>query len=147
MLEREKIRIFGSEFLDISVSSEFGLEGTVSIDTLELEPSQGLVELPSKPETPQILQGCEVSGGGGSSFINTGRGGLPPSPTETLSSRQVWKDVQLPTQLTKNSANTVKHSNTNNERIVEATGWIINEEGILELVAEKSSDTRQESCR
>ena len=140
-------RIFGREFLDISASSRFGLEGTVSIDTLELDPSQVLVELPSKPETPQILQGCEVSGGGGSSFINTGRGGLPPSPTETLSSRQVWKDVQLPTQLTKNSANTVKHSNTNNERIVEATGWIINEEGILELVAEKSSDTRQESCR
>ena len=139
--------IFGSEFLDISASSQFGLEGTVSINTLELEPSQGLVELPSKLETPQILQGCEASRGGGSSFISTGRGGLPPSPTETLSSRQVWKDVQLPTQLTKNSANTVKHSNTNNERIVEATGWIINEEGILELVAEKSSDTHQGSCR
>ena len=95
--------ILGLEFLDISASSQFGLEGTVSINTLEIDPSQGLVELPSKPETPQISQGCETSRGGGSSFINTGRGGLPPSPTETLSSREVWKDVQLPTQLTKNS--------------------------------------------
>ncbi|MDJ0597193.1 MAG: filamentous hemagglutinin N-terminal domain-containing protein [Pleurocapsa sp. MO_226.B13] len=54
--------IFGQEFLDISASSQFGLEGTVSIDTSELDPSQGLVELPSKLETPQIPQGCEASG-------------------------------------------------------------------------------------
>ncbi len=126
--------IFGREFLEIDASSQFGLEGTVSINTLELDPSQGLLELPSKVETPQILQGCETSRGGGSSFISTGRGGLPPSPTETLSSREVWKDVQLPTQLIKNSANTVKYSNTTPERIVEATGWIINEEGIVEQI-------------
>ncbi|MDJ0747657.1 MAG: S-layer family protein [Xenococcaceae cyanobacterium MO_167.B27] len=138
--------IFGQEFLDISASSQFGLEGTVSINILELEPSPGLVELPSGLETLSIPQGCEASRGRGSSFISTGRGGLPPSPTETLSSHQVWRDVQLPTQLTKNSANTVKQ-NTTAERIVEASSWIINEEGIVELVAEESSNTHQGSCR
>ena len=138
--------IFGREFLEISASSELGLEGTVSINTLELELSPGLVELPSKLETLSIPQGCEASRGRGSSFISTGRGGLPPSPTETLSSHQVWRDVQLPTQLTKNSANTVKQ-NTTAERIVEASSWIINEEGIVELVAEESSNTHQGSCR
>ncbi len=139
--------IFGREFLEISVSSELGLEGTVSINTLELELSPGLVELPSKLETLSIPQGCEASRGRGSSFISSGRGGLPSSPTETLSSGEVWKDVQLPTQLSKNSANTTKQSNTTTERIVEATSWIINEEGIVELVAEESSDTHQGSCR
>ena len=138
--------IFGREFLEISASSELGLEGTVSINTLELELSPGLVELPSGLETLSIPQGCEASRGRGSSFISSGRGGLPPSPTETLSSGEVWKDVQLPTQLTKNSANTLKQSNTTTERIVEATSWIINEEGIVELVAEESSDTHQGSC-
>ncbi len=139
--------IFGREFLEISASSQLGLEGTVSINTLELELSPGLVELPSGLETLSIPQGCEASRGRGSSFISTGRGGLPPSPTETLSSGEVWKDVQLPTQLSKNSANTLKQSNTTAERIVEATSWIINEEGIVELVAEESSDTHQGSCR
>ncbi len=102
--------------------------------------------MPSKLETPAIPQGCEASRGRGSSFISSGRGGLPPSPTETLSSGEVWKDVQLPTQLSENSANTNKQSNTTAERIVEATGWIINEEGIVELIAEESSDTHQGSC-
>ncbi|MDJ0597194.1 MAG: hypothetical protein QNJ72_45780 [Pleurocapsa sp. MO_226.B13] len=57
----------------------------------------------------------------------------------------------MPTQLTKNSANTVKHSNTTAERIVPATGWIIDEEGMVKLVAEESSDshpdTHQGICR
>ena len=139
--------IFGREFLEISASSQLGLEGTVSINILELELSPGLVELPSGLETLSIPQGCEASRGRGSSFISSGRGGLPPSPTETLSSGEVWKDVQLPTQLSKNSANTTKQSNSTAERIVEATSWIINEEGIVELVAEESSDTHQGSCR
>ncbi|MDJ0597192.1 MAG: hypothetical protein QNJ72_45770 [Pleurocapsa sp. MO_226.B13] len=59
----------------------------------------------------------------------------------------MWKDVQLPTQLTNNSANTVKQSNITAERIVEASSWIINEQGIVELVADESSNTRQGSCR
>ncbi|MDJ0678844.1 MAG: filamentous hemagglutinin N-terminal domain-containing protein [Xenococcaceae cyanobacterium MO_167.B52] len=133
---------------DIDASSEFGLQGEITINTPEADPTKGLIELPESvgDASDQISQNpCER--GIDSKFINTGRGGLPPSPTETLSSREVWKDVQLPTQLIKNSANTVKQSNTNPERIVEATSWIINEEGIVELVAEESSDTRPRSCR
>ncbi len=133
---------------DIDASSEFGLQGDISINILETDPTRGFIKLPEavSDASEQIAQNpCEQ--GVGSKFISTGRGGLPPSPTETLSSRQVWKDVQLPTQLTKNSANTLKHSNTTPERIVEATGWIINEKGIVELVAEESSGTYQGSCR
>ncbi len=132
---------------DIDASSEFGLQGEITINTPEAEPTKGLIELPESVNDPseQISQNpCER--GRSSKFISTGRGGLPPNPTETLSSHQVWKDVQLPTQLTKNSANTVNHSNTTTERIVEATSWIINEQGIVELVAEESSATHQGSC-
>ena len=81
---------------DIDASSEFGLQGEITINTPETDPTKGLIELPESVNDPsdQISQNpCEQ--GVGSKFISTGRGGLPPSPTETLSSREVWKDAIL----------------------------------------------------
>ncbi|HAJ60518.1 MAG TPA: hypothetical protein DCP31_15665, partial [Cyanobacteria bacterium UBA8543] len=75
--------IFGLEnrpqltpFSDINASSELGINGTVEINTPDVDPSRGLVNLPVAPVDTQVAQGC--TGGSAqaqSSFIITGRGG------------------------------------------------------------------------
>ena len=80
--------IFGLEFRDqlteesdITASSEFGVNGTVDINNFSIDPSSGLVELPValSDSSQQIATGC--SNNTGSSFVATGRGGIPQNPT------------------------------------------------------------------
>jgi filamentous hemagglutinin family protein len=93
--------IFGLEFRpqltpenDITASSQFGVNGTVEINEFSLDPDTGIVELPAglADTSDQIAQGCATDGD--SSFIATGRGGIPPSPNERLSSDLTWSDTR-----------------------------------------------------
>jgi large exoprotein involved in heme utilization and adhesion len=71
------------------------LNGIVEINTPNVEPSRGLVTLPTGPVdvTGLIAQRCSAGEGqAASEFIITGRGGLPPTPRETLSSDTVLED-------------------------------------------------------
>ena len=86
--------IFGTEFQetstirsDITATSQLGAEfnGEVAINTPEVDPTSGLIELPQAvgDASDQISQNpCQQ--GVGSQFIVTGKGCLPPNPTETL---------------------------------------------------------------
>ena len=75
---------------DIDASSQFGLDGTVAINDLDVDPTSGIVELPSVPiDADAILAQdlCRVENetvAGGSSFVVTGRGGLTPTSAESL---------------------------------------------------------------
>jgi large exoprotein involved in heme utilization and adhesion len=93
--------IFGLEFRpqltpenDITASSQFGVNGTVEINEFSLDPATGIVELPAglADASDQIAQGCAVDGD--SSFVATGRGGIPPSANERLSSDLTWGDTR-----------------------------------------------------
>jgi filamentous hemagglutinin family protein len=93
--------IFGLEFRpqltpenDITASSQFGVNGTVEINEFSLDPDTGIVELPAglADTSDQIAQGCATDGD--SSFVATGRGGIPPSPNESLSSELTWSDTR-----------------------------------------------------
>jgi filamentous hemagglutinin family protein len=84
--------IFGLEFRpqltpenDITASSQFGVNGTVEINEFSLDPDTGIVELPAglADTSDQIAQGCATDGE--SSFVATGRGGIPPSPNARIS--------------------------------------------------------------
>lgn len=85
---------------DITASSQFGLSGIVAITTLNVDPNRGLVALPVNLTDPsqQISQDCKPgSKTSASSFVTTGRGGIPLSPDEPLESRTaVIKWVPLP---------------------------------------------------
>ncbi|NJP10100.1 MAG: S-layer family protein, partial [Leptolyngbyaceae cyanobacterium RU_5_1] len=87
-------------FSDITASSEFGISGTVAINTLNIDPNRGLVALPINLTDPsqQISQDCTPgSKTSASSFVATGRGGIPPSLDEPLESRAVVMEwVPLP---------------------------------------------------
>ncbi|MDJ0536422.1 MAG: filamentous hemagglutinin N-terminal domain-containing protein [Xenococcaceae cyanobacterium MO_207.B15] len=69
---------------DITASSEFGLAGTVDIDTPETDPNRGLVTLPQQAVDTQVALGCDVDGEGAVAFYDLGRGGLSTSPDDFL---------------------------------------------------------------
>ncbi|MFO8040913.1 MAG: filamentous hemagglutinin N-terminal domain-containing protein, partial [Sodalinema sp.] len=76
--------LFLGQDSQITASSQFGLDGTVTIQTPDAEAATGLVELTERPLDPtrQIASGCAVSDG--NTFMITGRGGLPDNPSDGL---------------------------------------------------------------
>jgi filamentous hemagglutinin family protein len=123
---------------DIDASSQFSQPGTVTITRPDVDPTQGLTELPSEPRAPQPLASCQASGGEGDRFITTGSGGLPIQPDEPLSQLESLDDLQLPDAWRRVEQREQLHSST----ITEAEDWIVNSEGKVELVAERRSAFR-----
>ncbi|MFQ4141121.1 filamentous hemagglutinin N-terminal domain-containing protein [Chlorogloeopsis sp. ULAP02] len=125
---------------DITASSELGVGGTVSLNTPEVDPSKGLVELPENVVDPteQIAQNpCQQ--GDGSKFIITGRGGLPPSPNESFSTDNVRVDWIEPAASSRGNSQSVKinqaRTSATAKKIVPAQGWVFNKKGDVVLTA------------
>ncbi len=133
---------FGREFVNISASSQFGIDGDVSIDILEVNPAQSLTELPANviDASQQISQACTPEDGESGRFVATGRGGLPLSPNEPLRGTAVITNwVDEPTETTGRVTDRLAKNLVGDEsisQIVEAQRWIINDRGNLELVAQ-----------
>ncbi len=70
---------------DITASSQFGLSGTVTLNTLNIDPNRGLVQLPSNfsDSSRQITQTCSPRQQS-NSFVVTGRGGVALNTSETF---------------------------------------------------------------
>ena len=146
---------------DITASSQFGVNGTVNLNVLNLDPSRGLVALPVNLTDPsqQISQSCTPGGkAAASSFVSTGRGGIPLNPDEPLESRAVvtrW--VGLPEEGVGKAGGAGEAGGergagggrqTSNDRpwrqaankapapIVEAQGWVVRTDGTMELVVD-----------
>ncbi|RCJ26162.1 filamentous hemagglutinin [Nostoc minutum NIES-26] len=123
---------------DIDASSQFGLTGSIIINTPDVDPSRGLVQLPENvtDASQQIVSSCNPGSlASRSSFTVTGRGGIARSPIEPLQaemSRARW--------ITLDTANERQSSNINFQsptpEIVEAQGWIMDKNGTVSLVAQ-----------
>ncbi len=136
--------IFGSQFRpaltpesDITASSQFGISGNVTITNPEVETRSLLVELPQNLVDPsqQITSGCDPTQG--NTFTVAGRGGLPENPTSALLGRAIWWDNR---DLSNSNLAAVVElekapKSESNPEIVEANGWIVNQKGQVELVA------------
>lgn len=144
--------LFGSEFRstltpknDITASSQFGVSGTVAINNPVANTSAGLVELADTPIDPseQVIVGCAARQG--NSFTMTGRGGLPEDPTRTIRGHTVLSDFRdFSTSATNEALPTTQNRGVVPPRrspLVEATGWRVNQEGKIELVASESQET------
>ncbi len=138
--------IFGTQFRedetpqsDITAGSELGVEGVVEINTPDIDPSRGLVNLPAQPAATEVTQGCQAGGGQNKSeFVVTGRGGLPPSPNEALSSDAVLVGLVTAAQRAEISPSPPKSTNPTApvaDTIVEAQGWVIGPKGEVVLTA------------
>ena len=142
--------IFGTQFRDaLTQESEITatganpfLSGNVQINTFNIDPTSGLVELSSDvvDQSRLIAQACPASRRG-DVFIITGRGGLPPLPSEALRSNQTatvnWVTLEQGRRgevgeggrITKVSGSKLPN------QIVPATGWVINDKGEVTLIA------------
>ncbi|MBW4449390.1 MAG: S-layer family protein [Spirirestis rafaelensis WJT71-NPBG6] len=132
---------------DITASSTGGgINGVVDINTLEIDPSRGFINLPTNVVNTSrlVAQSCSAFGKGGSEFTVTGRGGLPDSPDDFLSSDVVWSDTRL-TVLPIEPNSRVKPSvrkTSDGVAIVPATGWVFDEKkGEVTLIASSSSSS------
>ena len=78
---------------DIDASSEFNLNGNVTIDTLDIDPIQGATELPSNVIVPEqtVAQACTANNGttAMSSLTINGKGGIPAAPDLPLNSQNI----------------------------------------------------------
>ncbi len=117
------------------------LSGIVEINTLNVDPYRGLINLPAVPVNTQVSQVCQVrTAQNQSSFTIAGRGGLPPNPrTEPLTPDAVQLDwVTLnPKGENHSSTNVSNQANSSSPApIVEAQGWVRNTKGEVVLTAD-----------
>ncbi|OUL35949.1 S-layer family protein [Nostoc sp. 106C] len=148
--------IFGTQFRDMlsdrtsditatGVSPEFS--GNVELNTPDVDPSKGLVELPINivDAQEQIAQGCTPRGEQISSFVVTGRGGLSESPNEMLNDDAI--EVNLVTLDPKANHSSATVSAIAPAPIVEAQGLVMSKNGQVLLTATPNhSGLTSESC-
>jgi filamentous hemagglutinin family protein len=137
----------------ISAGSDLGLSGTIEINTLAIDPSQGLGELPIEVVDPSslIATGCGPTGGitanRQSEFVVTGRGGLPPSPNdlqtpETSLAEWVTRDVG---NVSRADIPDRPPATDFTDTLVEAQGIVKTANGELLLTAEASNGSPHQS--
>ncbi|AFZ23095.1 filamentous hemagglutinin family N-terminal domain protein [Cylindrospermum stagnale PCC 7417] len=163
--EPKKLDSSGLPTNDITVFSQENrsLSGTIEINTADVDPSKGLIELPINlvDVSQQIATDCNPGGKlGKGSFIATGRGGIAPSPREPLMSNDVVRADWLKLGSEReNRAGDVqnrvviqqqRHAEDNTQKaefansptaIVEAQGWVIDTNGNVVLVAQAPTVT------
>ena len=157
----------GNRTNDIDAGEQVGLTGTVTIRSPGVKPDRGLVELPEDIVDPAALiaqNPCSL-GNEGSEFVITGRGGLPPSPSQLLGieeSGDGWIELLPTVDNTENEKRNKTEDSTSqnlspqaapeNETkirnpIVPARGWIFNEKGEAVLVAYDPTKTGAQRFR
>ena len=134
----------------ISASSEVGIDGEVSINRPDIDPSKGVVALPDEVVAVEdlVVQGCGAPGRAVSKFIVTGRGGLPPSPSDVVTNNTVLVDLGMPSsgQITDRDRNqiavdrpAIAKPHSFSSEIEEAQGWITESSGKVVLTAQAPS--------
>ncbi|MGV0103164.1 S-layer family protein [Nostoc sp. DSM 114160] len=149
--------IFGLKFRnqltpdsDITASSQFGVSGTVQVNTIGIDPNSGLVELPVNVTDPsqQIATGCADSEG--SRFVATGRGGVPQNPNQVTSDvydglrLRTWDDIRDLSAYRK-SSNVTAQIPPSPHILVQAITWHRRADGKIELIAAPSVGNIQPS--
>lgn len=112
--------------------------GSITLQTPDLDPTQGLTVLPTDLTDPSQLIAATCPADQGSSFAITGRGGLPEDPRQPLIGQVIWQDDRGSGGGEENQAATeVSH-----HAIVEAQGWIVDRTGTVILVARQPHTQR-----
>ncbi|GAB4189428.1 MAG: hypothetical protein Fur006_30740 [Coleofasciculaceae cyanobacterium] len=101
----------------------------------------------------QIVAGCPADRG--NTFTVTGRGGIPDHPNQYLRGRAVWQDTRNLPPGDRPTQSTINHQQLNpkNQPLLEAQGWIVDENGTIILTSEPyrgkppNSWTSSQSCQ
>ncbi|HEY9664038.1 MAG TPA: hypothetical protein V6C65_36770, partial [Allocoleopsis sp.] len=129
-----------TDLSDINAASEFSTGGSIALNTLNIDPTQGLTALPENVAPPnQIDQRCATGGGAGEQgeFVVSGRGGLPPNAEESLGSDAVQVDLVMAEndEAASNPPASLPEIDTADGAIVEAQGWVVDANGNVVLIA------------
>lgn len=119
---------------DITASSEFGISGTIILNTPDVDPSRGVATFPTEVQDTSRLIASTCPADEGNSFAITGRGGLPEDPRQPLMSNEVWLDDRGQSS-TSNPQRVPAIAPQASKEIVEAQGWVRNQDGSISLVA------------
>jgi large exoprotein involved in heme utilization and adhesion len=132
-----------SDIAAISQSSGPALQGTVTFSASGVNPAQGLVELPQNVVNPTALMAANpCTKGTESAFTVTGKGGVPPSPNDTLSnaaSPLAWVE-EVGSSARDNFGDVTdrqarEFGEIRDREVVPARGWVVNARGEVMLVA------------
>ncbi|MFB2835047.1 filamentous hemagglutinin N-terminal domain-containing protein [Floridanema evergladense] len=145
-------RLSSSDITAFSQRQGPNLQGTIAINTPDIDPNSGLIELPETFIDPSSLidQRCSPQLEQ-STFIIIGRGGLPTPPNEAINADSIWEDWRITsnsqTTTKLNSSNKITPENINQklETIVEAQAWYKDVKGNIVLTAQTTSVTPQSS--
>ncbi len=133
---------------DISASSQFGSNGTLNLAGLNVDPTRGISQLPSTVSSTQPSQGCQTASTGqatSAEFFTTGRGGLPPSPSDALSSNTILDDLRVPSEFAVTEV--IPTAASTSRPITEATHWEINAQGKVMLAAQTAAPAKVNHCK
>ncbi|MEG4149077.1 two-partner secretion domain-containing protein [Microcoleus sp. Pol12B5] len=131
-----------SDIAAISQSSGPALQGTVTFSSSGVNPAQGLVELPQNVVNPAALIAANpCTQGADSAFTATGKGGVPASPNDVLSSNSSqfnWVEPAVDgSQHIEGQRVSIEIRPT---EIIPAQGWVMDDRGKVTLVAYNSSN-------
>ncbi len=128
---------------DITASSQFGLQGRVTINGLTIDPTNGLNALNTDILDPhqQISNQCATAQG--SQFIATGRGGIPRSPEQSIKRDRPWHDIRSATLQVSAIVKPIiakpiivqPIAENSHQPIVEATAFHVDASGMISLIA------------
>ncbi|MGB3263787.1 MAG: S-layer family protein [Microcoleus sp.] len=144
-----------SDIAAISQSGGPALQGTVTFSSSGVNPAQGLVELPQNlVDRAALIAANPCLEGGENEFTVTGKGGVPPSPNDALSSEPApfpWveaegrrkKNPPLPPPRGEVRGSREEGMREEAEKkaqeVVAARGWVVNEKGEVTLVAAEAA--------
>ena len=126
---------------DIDVSSEFSFDGTVNINSSDINPIQGVAELPQNIVVPEqtAAQACRANRelAAQSGFTISGKGGVPASPELPLSSQNIVINDEI-----SSSRSTIPQAiQTSQGEIQPARGIKVTESGGIILTAYRTNNT------
>ena len=139
----------------ITASSQLGVDGIVNINTpnqtSKLETTQLRVSTLAAEES--IYTGCSLGTDfEANKFTYIGRGGMRKSPFESVGTQEFVGDLGLDESVFQ-AAELNTNKNLNNpmidkttKSIIEATTWIVNAQGNVELIAQASNDPLPSDC-
>jgi len=131
--------LFSSPGSAITASSQLGVDGIVKIEQFGANLGEIIADFAGDRLDASALVTVSCEDYQNSEFIVTGRGGLPPNPTQPLTINTPlieWASPQESLSAQYKPQTEYLRENTNSPPLVEATGWIVDGRGKIILVAD-----------
>ena len=126
-------------FLDsnsqINASSQFGIDGSIGVDSLDVDPHTDLIRLPSELIDPELYLSTGCSTNKDNQFSSVGKGGLPENPLNNLLQDGILADLEPLKPQSESDFKTIEPASSSAALPIEAAAWRVDRHGKIELVA------------